>query len=507
MKQLTTLDALFAYTETQATPMHIGQLLIYDPSTAPGGKVSFKDILRYIEGRLDGASIFRQKLVRVPLDLDHPYWIEDPNFDLEYHVRHIALPQPGDWRQLCIQAARIYARPLDMNRPLWEFTVIEGLGNVEGVPNGSFAVLHKLHHAAMDGQSGLQMTMALHDQDSKMTKRVWDNEWTADTPPSDISLLLRAQINNLTNPVRGLQAIGKLAGLPKKMFEFNRAYPMTRESVANAPRTRFNERISAHRVFDGTIFTISAIKQIRAAFPGATVNDVLLSVVGGTMRAYLLSKGELPKRTLRAGAPISVRDDNGEAAGGNQVSMMTVGMGTHIANAGARLKYVADETGRSKQMNEALGARTLMDLSGAMPAGLTAAATKLTARMGWLQTFSGQINCIVTNVPGPPVPMYFAGAELKRSFGMGLPTDGLGVFHTVTSYNGDIMLTIVADRAMIPDPAEYIAFAKKSFDELLAAAQNPASSGNAKPKSVKPKKRVLSSAATAPRRKATSPKK
>ena len=129
MKQLSALDAMFAYTETANTPMHIGQLLIYDPSTAPGGKVGFKDILRYIEGRLDGARIFRQKLVRVPLDLDHPYWVDDANFDLEFHVRHIALPKPGDWRQLCIQAARIYARPMDMNKPLWEYTVIEGLDN------------------------------------------------------------------------------------------------------------------------------------------------------------------------------------------------------------------------------------------------------------------------------------------------------------------------------------------------------------------------------------------
>ena len=167
---------MFAYTETPNTPMHIGQLLIYDPSTAPGGKVGFKDILRYIEGR------------------------------------HIALPKPGDWRQLCIQAARIYARPMDMNKPLWEYTVIEGLDNVEGVPKGSFAMLHKMHHAAIDGQSGLQMTLALHDLDAKMKPRKFDMQFEPEKDPNPMALLAKAQFNNIANPVRGCAARVPAAG-------------------------------------------------------------------------------------------------------------------------------------------------------------------------------------------------------------------------------------------------------------------------------------------------------
>ncbi|MEL7045383.1 MAG: wax ester/triacylglycerol synthase domain-containing protein, partial [Pseudomonadota bacterium] len=177
MEQLSTVDALFAYSETPNTPMHIGQLLIYDPSTAAGGNVRFKEILSYLDSRLDGSRLFRRKLVRVPLDLDHPYWVEDSSFDLEYHVRHIALPKPGNWRQLCIQVARIYARPLDMSRPLWEFTVIEGLDRVAGVPEGSFAILQKYHHAAVDGKAGVEMSHALHDADARQKPRSFDMQW------------------------------------------------------------------------------------------------------------------------------------------------------------------------------------------------------------------------------------------------------------------------------------------------------------------------------------------
>ena len=472
MQQLGTLDAYFAYTESRNVPMHIGQLLIYDPSTAPGGKVGFKDILNYVEGRLDGARLFRQKLVRVPLDLDHPYWIEDEDFDLEYHVRHIALPKPGDWRQLCIQAARIYARPLDMDRPLWEFTVIEGIDNVKDVPAGSYAVLHKFHHAAMDGQSGLAMTLALHDEDARMAPRQWDRKWRPEARPADLNLLARAQVNNVMNPVRGLQTLGKLLPVPKQMFNFLRDNREMIDSAGAPPRTRFQEKMSPHRVYDAARFSLDDIKTIRTAFPGTTVNDVMLALVGGTMRRYLLAKDELPTETLKAGAPVSLRDNNGDAGGGNEVGMMQVGLGTHLDDPAERLAFVAKETSRSKEMTRAIGAKALMELSGAMPAGLTAAATKMAARMGLGQTRMPAINTVVTNVPGPPLAMYFAGSEMVGSYGMGLPVDGMGVFHTVTSYNRNVMLTITADRDMLPDPAFYIEQAEAAFGALMDAAKN-----------------------------------
>lgn len=512
MKQLSALDAMFAYTETANTPMHIGQLLIYDPSTAPGGHVGFKDILGYIKGRLDGARIFRQKLVRVPLDLDHPYWVEDKDFDIEFHVRHIALPKPGDWRQLCIQAARIYARPLDMTKPLWEFTVIEGLDNVEGVPKGSFALVHKMHHAAIDGKSGLEMTLALHDIDAKMKPRDFGRSWQAEEAPNALGLLAKAQFNNVANPVRGLQNLQKLVPMPKRLLDVRKEFAQRSDAKTSIPKTRFNKKLSPHRVFDGREFALSDIKAIREGFPGATVNDVMIAVTSGALRGYLLSKDDLPDKTLKIGAPVSVRSDDEKSSAGNQVTMMTVGVGTHLADAADRLKFIMAETQRSKAMTEAIGAKTLMEVSGAMPAGLTAAGTKMMVRMGLVETLNPAINTVVSNVPGPMVPMYFAGAEMVKGFGMGILAEGQGLFHVVTSYNGKVILSFLGDRELLPDPDNYATCISRSFADLMAAAVEAKKSGKKKAvkkagkktaakKSAakKPKKRVRSSAATAGR--------
>ena len=201
VQQLSGMDASFLYGETPRAHMAGGGIAIYDPSTAPGGKVTFKGVLQHVEERLHLARVFRQRLVRVPLDLDHPYWIEDPDFDLEFHIRHIALPAPGDWRQLCIQVARLISRPLDLDRPLWEMYVIEGLDNVEGVPKGSFAVISKVHHAAIDGMSGMEMTSAIHDDDA-----IGDlpepptSPWKPEPIPSSGDLLWRAGMNNARRP-------------------------------------------------------------------------------------------------------------------------------------------------------------------------------------------------------------------------------------------------------------------------------------------------------------------
>ena len=162
MDQLSAQDASFLYTEHERVANHVGGMYIYDQSTAPGGLVTFKRILKHLQARLHLVPRYRQKLMHVPGNLDHPYWIDDPKFDIEYHVRHMALPKPGDWRQLLIQTSRLYDRPLDMSRPLWVFYVIEGLDNVEGLPPGSFAVVTKTHHALIDGVSGTAMATAIH---------------------------------------------------------------------------------------------------------------------------------------------------------------------------------------------------------------------------------------------------------------------------------------------------------------------------------------------------------
>ncbi len=214
MQQLSGLDASFVYSESPHAPTHVTSILVYDQSTAPKGEVTFKGILEHLQQRVHLAHAFRRRLVRVPFDLDHPYWIEDGEFDLEYHVRHIALPKPGDWRQFCIQAARLHARPLDLSRPLWEMYVIEGLDGIDGLPRGSFGVVLKVHHAAIDGMAGVEMITAIHDQtpdaDPPPPPTV---PWVPERVPSSAELLSRAGMNNLTRPAHFARVMGRvLAG-------------------------------------------------------------------------------------------------------------------------------------------------------------------------------------------------------------------------------------------------------------------------------------------------------
>ncbi|CAN0555780.1 unnamed protein product, partial [Ectocarpus sp. 8 AP-2014] len=184
---------------------------------------------------------------------------------------------------------------------------IEGLDNVEGVPKGSFAMLHKMHHAAIDGQSGLQMTLALHDLDPKMKPRIFDTQFEPENDPAPITLLAKAQFNNIANPVRGLKNLQKLLPMPKRLFDVQREFRQRDDAKGGIPKTRFNKRLSPHRVFDGREFALADIKKIREAYPGATVNDVMIAVVSGSMREYLNAKKDLPEKTLKLGAPGSVR--------------------------------------------------------------------------------------------------------------------------------------------------------------------------------------------------------
>ena len=220
--------------------------------------------------------MFRQRLVRVPLDLDHPYWIEDPDFDLEFHVRHIALPQPGDWRQLCIQVARLVSRPLDLDRPLWELYVIEGLDNVVGVPAGSFALVTKVHHAAIDGMSGMEMTTAIHDDSPTAAPPTPSGSWRPGTVPRPGELLWRAGVNNATRPAHAgrvmARAVPQLGRLARQLRRGTISSPPT-----TIPRTRWSGPVTAHRVFDAIRLELDDLRTIKQTVPGATINDVVLT--------------------------------------------------------------------------------------------------------------------------------------------------------------------------------------------------------------------------------------
>lgn len=488
LRQLQGMDSSFVALESPNSPMHIGSVLIYNPATAPGGFVRFKDILGFIESRMQLSRTMRQRLVRVPFDLDYPYWIEDPNFDLEYHVRHVALPKPGDWRQLCIQAARIHARPLDLNRPPWEFTVVEGLDNVRDYPPGCFAFVTKVHHAAIDGMSGIDLMEALHTvtPDAEPPKK--PDTWRPEKVPGPVELLGKSYFNAILNPMKqaqvAAQALPGVASAIKGLI--TRDFKLSTDMVP--PRTRFNRTISPHRVVEGQSFPLADIKSIRALLPEAKVNDVAIAIIGGALHKYLTAKGDLPQSTMTAMAPISVRSSDEKGDMGNQVAAMIAPLGTHIADPKERLEYVFSQTSNSKAMTNALGARTMTEVSKVNPLLYMALGAQLFSRVSIAHKLAMPFNTVVTNVPGPPVHIYSSGARMESmALSLICLTDGLGLAHVVQSYVDEAYISFTACRDIMPDPEFYSECLHNSFEEMLTAAKNTSKPAKRTTKSTKTK--------------------
>jgi len=466
MQQLSGQDASFIYMESPRTPMHIGALSIYDPSSAPGGAVRFKQILAHIESRLHTARAYRQRLVRVPFELDYPYWINDRDFDLEFHVRHIALPAPGDWRQLCIQTGRLHSRILDLTKPLWEFYVIEGLDNVAGVPPGSYAILSKIHHAAIDGVSGAEITASLHDTTAEPRVLVADEPWHPENPPSSAELMAHMFGNNIREPFQLLRVLASAA--PAFLRTQMRLARHELESSGPVPKTRFNGRVSAHRVFEGRSFPLDDFKVVKNAIKGATLNDAVLAVCGGAVRAYLEAHGELPESSLVAMAPVNVRTDEQRGTGGNQVAAMSVAMRTDIADPLERLAAVHAATRNSKALTNAYGARVMTDLNRHVPAATLALAGRLVTRWGVANAIDPLFNAVVTNVPGPQVPLFMNGARLIGYYGLGPVIDNMGLFMPVLSYSGRVSISVTSCRELMPDPELFGLYIERAHHDMLA---------------------------------------
>lgn len=481
MRQLQGMDSSFLALETRNTPMHIGSILIYDPSTAPGGFVRFKDILRFYESRMQLSKVMRQKLVRVPFDLDFPYWIEDEDFDLEFHLRHLALPQPGDWRQLCIQAARIFARPLDLSRPPWEFTVVEGLDNVEGVPQGSYAIVTKVHHCAIDGMSGIDLIDATHTLDPNAPPPNEPDEWKPDKHPDKLELLFRSYVNAVTNPVRQARVMAQAVPGVYKAARGVIAKEMSLENTISSPRSRFNVPVSPHRVTDCLVMPLAELKAMRALAPDCKINDVFLAIIGGAMRKYLAAKDDLPDKSLTAMAPISVRATEEKNTMGNQVSAMIAPLGTHIEDPVERLGWVFEQTRNSKAMTDALGARQMTEISKASPLLFMALGAQLYSRLGLANYMKPLVATVVTNVPGPPVPIYSTGAKMVHMSGLLCLADGVALGHVVQSYVDQATIQFIACRKVMPDPEFYTECLRESYDEMKAAFEAASQKAKEKP--------------------------
>jgi WS/DGAT/MGAT family acyltransferase len=266
--------------------------------------------------------------------------------------------------------------------------------------------------------------------------------------------------------------------------------------VTDIPRTRFNTNISSHRVFEAVEFPLAEIKAIKNAVAGVTVNDVAISICGGALRKYLSRKNELPEESLVAMAPINVRTQDKLGTAGNQVSQMTVRICSNIAGAVARLNAVREGTQQAKELSQAIGAKTMTDYAQFIPSTLSASAARLASRIGLANRGRPIYNCVITNVPGPQIPLYFTGAELKSTFGMGPPVDGMGLFHAIGSYNGNFMIAVSCCRDMMPDPSLYADCLRESYQQLVNEVAEISSAGanksSARPKQTRKRRKKAS---------------
>lgn len=467
MEQLSGLDAAFVYLDSRNAPMHVGGLHVYEPTA---GTFDFEAFRSHIAACLDSSPIFRRRLVQVPLRLGRPFWVDDPHFDLDLHLQHSALPRPGDWASLRELAARMFSRPLDPERPLWHLTFVSGLDACPQFPRGSFAVISRVHHAAADGLGTLDMFNAVWSAEPRRRRR--KHVATASAPvapvPGALGLLKHSFGGAFREPGETLSwAAGLLRGGLGAGREFiardHHATPM----LFQAPRSPFNVPISSRRCFDAVRLPLDDIRAIRAAVDGATVNDVVLAVCSGGLRRYLQAYGHLPKKDLVAMAPISIRHKVQE--GGNRVSAMLIPLEVGARNPVERLRRIHEHAIASKAYTDAIGAATLADTSRFVPYSLATAAAGLYSGLHLARYHRPPFNLVITNVPGPRIPLYLGTAKLLDGYGTAPVLDGLGLILVVTSYLDTLTISATAAHEAVPDLERLIEHIGASFAELRDA--------------------------------------
>lgn len=489
MDQLSGQDAQFLYMESDGNLAHITSVGVFDPTTVPGKKVvRFKDIMEHVRSRLHLNPVFRRRLVRVPLELDFPYWVDDEHFDIEYHVRHGRLPEPGDWRQFCIHIARYHSRPLDMSRPLWEMYVVEGLDKLKGVPKGSYAIATKIHHAAADGTSLAEFFGSLADIDNKGTPAVPLNsaKLRRSPMPSLLDMGVRAAWHSVRSPVGMIDAVMRSAPNIYQMAQGALRKP--KKEKYSVPETRFNVAISPSKMFGAISVDLNDLKAVRLAVPGSTINDVILAVSGGGLRHYLAHHGELPDEPLVAWVPINARQ--GSTSGGethsNHVTSMTAPIYSDIDDPIERLQHVMTATQDSKAAKAGVSARVMTDLSKHVPAATQVLASRLVLRT---MPTARMCNLFISNVPGPQVPLYMNGAQQVGHYGMAPLANGMGLFIATPSYNGRVSFNVTSTREILPDIQFFMRCLERSLTDFRRALT---------PKKAKKKKATSKKKARAP---------
>jgi WS/DGAT/MGAT family acyltransferase len=473
MQQLTGLDAAFLALETANATGHVGGLCLLDPRDAPA-PLTLSRLTEVLAGRLPLVPVLRRKLLNVPLGLDQPYWIDDPDFDIEYHIREVALPRPGSDAQLTEQVARLHARPLDRSRPLWEIYLITGLAKRRA------AVYTKIHHAAIDGVSGAELLTVLLDLSPEGRDLPPSEPFAPARPPGLATLATLAAMRLAWRPVQTARiandlvrvlptlapALGTLVG---GMLGLNRGDGgVIPTAPARAPVTPFNGPITPHRRVAFRSVDLEVVKAVKNAF-GVSVNDVVMAMSAGALRRWLTDHGALPEAPLVAMIPVSVRDPAGRGALGNKVSAMLATLPTHVAEPGERLRLAHAATTVAKAQQAAIPQGLVDQISDFAVPALTARAARVVFATGLLHRLP-PFNVTISNVPGPNIPVYLCGAKMLAHYPMSVITDGQGLNVTVVGYLGRLHFGLVGCRELVPDIGRLAGYLAGELELLARAA-------------------------------------
>ena len=464
LQRLSGLDASFLYLETSTQPLHVCSVLELDTSTIPGG-YSFERLVDEMALRITAIPTFREKLSNTFLNLDHPVWVEDDEFDVERHVHRIGLPAPGGRVELAEICGHLASLPLDRRHPLWEMWVIEGLDGTDARKGGRLAVMTKVHHAAVDGVTGANLMSQLCSVEP-------------DAPPP-----VPLEASGDANPLRiALGGLGRFASRPISLA--TNVLPSTVSTVVDtvrraaggramanpfaAPQTPFNGSITAHRNVAFTQLDLADVKTVKDHF-GVKVNDVVMALVSGVLRKFLIDRGELPESALVAMVPVSVHDRS-DRPGRNQVSGMFSSLHTEIDDAGQRLMAIAEGNTVAKEHSSAIGATLLQDWSQFAGPAVFGVAMRVYARTRLTESRPVH-NLVVSNVPGPQIPLYFLGAEVQAMYPLGPIFHGSGLNITVMSLNGRLNVGLISCPELLPDLWDMADGFVAGMAELLAVTK------------------------------------
>jgi diacylglycerol O-acyltransferase / wax synthase len=456
-ERLAAQDASFLHIETPERPMHVGSLAVFEGGRFfdETGRFKLEEARRIIGERLHLVPRFRKKLMNVAFQQGRPVWVDDDSFDLAYHVRLTALPRPGSEEQLRVLMGRLQAQVLDRRRPLWELWFVEGL---EG---GRVAIIQKTHHALIDGVSGVDVATVILDLEADPPP-IEVPQWEPQPAPTSSRLLAESVIERATQPAEIVRSVRAAFRGPRQVAERagQVAQAVTRGAKL-APKTPFNVRIGPHRRFEVARVDLAQVKAVKRGL-GATVNDVVLAVVTGALRHFLLARGEsVEGLNLRVMVPVSVRDESERMLLGNRVSAILAELPVGEDDPRRRLELVHEQMAGLKESRQALGAELLVNATKYVPPTLLSLAARLVARQR-------MVNLTVTNVPGPQIPLYCMGARMIEAFPYVGPIDNMALIIGILSYDGRLCFGLSADRDVVADLAVLAEGIEKGMAELSA---------------------------------------